>query len=260
MRKTYKIGEVAEILGVSTDTIRFYEKNGIVYSHKDEQNGYRYFTTADVFCLIDVTFYRAMDIPVEQVCQIMKSYSHRDVRELLENTEEYLEKKIRRQQALLKRVRATIEDYRTIEESLGVFQVKEMPPRIIYGETDADVSAYFDRTRLLEDESPYDEKAADQGFMAQKNGKDWHMSRLFWAQTKPEFLEEEGREVSFPKAINTVVKAPWGTSTDEILRPAIRYAQEKGLTVGEEVYGFWVFTDYSQQSPVDYIMLWVPVK
>ena len=35
---------------------------------------------------------------------------------------------------------------------------------------------------------------------------------------------------------------------------------ENGLTVADEVYGFWVFTDYSQPSPEDYIMLWVPVK
>lgn len=39
MRKTYKIGEVASILGVSTDTIRYYEKMGIVYSKKDPSNG-----------------------------------------------------------------------------------------------------------------------------------------------------------------------------------------------------------------------------
>ena len=34
MRKTYKIGEVANILGVSADTIRYYEKAGIVYSKR----------------------------------------------------------------------------------------------------------------------------------------------------------------------------------------------------------------------------------
>lgn len=260
MRKTYKIGEVADILGVSTDTIRFYEKNGIVYSHKDELNGYRYFTAADVFCLIDVTFYRAMDIPVEEVCRIMKSYSHQDVKELLEEKEKQLEKKIRRQQALLKRVRATIEDYRTMEESLGVFRVREMPTRVLYGETAADSQEYLDRTSQLEDESPYDEKAAEQGFMAQKTGSGWQMTRMFWSQEEPTHLEEEGREVFFAKTVNTVVKAPWGTSTEEILAPALDFAAKNGLTVADEVYGFWVFTDYSQPSPVDYIMLWVPVK
>ena len=39
MRKTYKIGEAASILGVSTDTIRYYEKMGIVYSKKIRLTG-----------------------------------------------------------------------------------------------------------------------------------------------------------------------------------------------------------------------------
>ena len=56
MRKTYKIGEVANILGVSADTIRYYEKAGIVYSKKDSSNGYRYFTPADIYALLDVLF------------------------------------------------------------------------------------------------------------------------------------------------------------------------------------------------------------
>ena len=67
MRKTYKIGEVANILGVSADTIRYYEKAGIVYSKKDPSNGYRYFTPADIYALLDVLFYRSMDIPVRTI-------------------------------------------------------------------------------------------------------------------------------------------------------------------------------------------------
>ena len=114
--------------------------------------------------------------------------------------------------------------------------------------------------RELEDESPYDEKAAEQGFMAQKTGSGWQMTRMFWSQEEPTHLEEEGREVFFAKTVNTVVKALWGTSTEDILAPARDFAAKNGLTVADEVYGFWVFTDYSQPSPEDYIMLWVPVK
>ena len=84
MRKTYKIGEVANILGVSADTIRYYEKAGIVYSKKDPSNGYRYFTPADIYALLDVLFYRSMDIPVEEVRNIMNFYQLRDVKKLLE--------------------------------------------------------------------------------------------------------------------------------------------------------------------------------
>lgn len=104
MRKTYKIGEVANILGVSADTIRYYEKAGIVYSKKDPSNGYRYFTPADIYALLDVLFYRSMDIPVEEVRNIMNSYQHRDVKKLLEQKQEQVQAKIREQQVLLERI------------------------------------------------------------------------------------------------------------------------------------------------------------
>ena len=91
MRKTYKIGEVANILGVSADTIRYYEKAGIVYSKKDPSNGYRYFTPADIYALLDVLFYRSMDIPVEEVRNIMNFYQHRDVKKLLEQKQEQIQ-------------------------------------------------------------------------------------------------------------------------------------------------------------------------
>ena len=34
----YKIGDVARILGISTDLLRYYEKKGVVAPTKDKQN------------------------------------------------------------------------------------------------------------------------------------------------------------------------------------------------------------------------------
>ncbi|MFQ7539493.1 MAG: MerR family transcriptional regulator, partial [Clostridium sp.] len=40
--KTYKIGEIAKMLGISAETIRNYEKKGLICPYKEESN-YRYF-------------------------------------------------------------------------------------------------------------------------------------------------------------------------------------------------------------------------
>ena len=57
----------------------------------DPSNGYRYFTPADIYALLDVLFYRSMDIPVEEVRNIMNSYQHRDVKKLLEQKQEQVQ-------------------------------------------------------------------------------------------------------------------------------------------------------------------------
>ncbi|MBR3375918.1 MAG: MerR family transcriptional regulator, partial [Firmicutes bacterium] len=43
----YKIGDVARILGISTDLLRYYEKKGVVTPTKDKQNDYRYYDAWD---------------------------------------------------------------------------------------------------------------------------------------------------------------------------------------------------------------------
>lgn len=45
--KKYRIREMADILGVSTDTLRFYEKKQVMKPEKGE-NGYRYYTKEDI--------------------------------------------------------------------------------------------------------------------------------------------------------------------------------------------------------------------
>lgn len=49
-QREYLIGDMSEIVGVSRDTLRFYEKKGIIKARKKE-NGYRYYLEEDLFRL-----------------------------------------------------------------------------------------------------------------------------------------------------------------------------------------------------------------
>ncbi|MDD3192980.1 MAG: MerR family transcriptional regulator [Oscillospiraceae bacterium] len=266
MRKNYKIGEVANILGISADTIRYYEKMGILYSKKDGANGYRFFTPADIYALLDVLFYRGMDIPVEEVRNIMNSYQHQDVKKLLEGKEKQVQAKIREQQALLDRIRATIEDYRIMDESLDVFQVRAMPSMMLFNESPADSQAYFNSMMEQEGQNPVQTVGSliESGFIAARGGAGWEMTRMFTAallqKDGASNPPESGRMVNVPKAVYTVVRSPWGIPMEEMLAPALGYAAQQGLKVQNEVFGLWVFTDYSQPRPLDYVALYLPVE
>ena len=52
-QKTYRIGDVANLMGLSRDTLRYYEKRGIL-SSKKEKNGYRYYTEEDIYRLFSI--------------------------------------------------------------------------------------------------------------------------------------------------------------------------------------------------------------
>lgn len=53
----YKIGDVANLMGLSRDTLRHYEKRGILTSQRGD-NGYRYYTDQDISRLISILYQR----------------------------------------------------------------------------------------------------------------------------------------------------------------------------------------------------------
>lgn len=49
----YTIGEVSDILNLSKDMIRYYEKQGVIQSHRNTANNYRYYDTDVIFWLLE---------------------------------------------------------------------------------------------------------------------------------------------------------------------------------------------------------------
>lgn len=65
-----RIGELARQVGVSTDTIRFYERAGWLPRPARRENDYRAYTRADVEHLRLLIDLRRLDIPLEEAARI----------------------------------------------------------------------------------------------------------------------------------------------------------------------------------------------
>lgn len=64
----YSVGEVAKLLGMTTNALRFYEKEGIINPEKDE-NGRRYYNQQDMTRLLSAKKYRSMGFPLKVIRQ-----------------------------------------------------------------------------------------------------------------------------------------------------------------------------------------------
>jgi len=69
--KEYKIGEVARLLGLTTQALRFCEQEGVVTPRKSE-NGTRYYTITDLHKLLSVKKYRMAEFTVQDIVQHLK--------------------------------------------------------------------------------------------------------------------------------------------------------------------------------------------
>lgn len=86
----YKIKELAELYGIHTNALRFYEKKGLLSSRRLE-NGYRMYEEADKEILQKILLYRAMN------------FSIADIKELLDNEKEHAHELYFQQLQLLNR-------------------------------------------------------------------------------------------------------------------------------------------------------------
>lgn len=70
--RIYKIGEVAKLLDSTTQTLRFYEQEGVITPQKS-QNGTRYYTESDIIRLIAFKRFQLMDFTVQDVAEHFRS-------------------------------------------------------------------------------------------------------------------------------------------------------------------------------------------
>lgn len=123
----YSIGEFAALLGVTVDTLRLYEKHGIINPIKDEKNNYRYFDDLDSRNLLMSRWYRSIQIPLQDAALLTKGSSLNNIIEKIREAQTNLEEEIKRSTILLNKIKDINNDFKKIELLLGKCTVKKMP-------------------------------------------------------------------------------------------------------------------------------------
>lgn len=99
----YKIGDVARILGISADLLRYYEKKGVVTPYKDVHNDYRYYDSWDINFLMDCLWFKNFGFSIEQIADMVRIPSADDLKDIFVYKEDELRSTIARCQMLLRR-------------------------------------------------------------------------------------------------------------------------------------------------------------
>jgi DNA-binding transcriptional MerR regulator len=60
---TYTIKEIADLAGVTTRTLRYYDEIGLLSPADTGENGYRYYDQGSLLRLQQILFFRELDVP-----------------------------------------------------------------------------------------------------------------------------------------------------------------------------------------------------
>ena len=65
-----KINQVEQLVGITKGNIRFYEKEGLLTPGRNNDNGYRDYSDADVAWLKKIKLLRMLDVPIEEILRL----------------------------------------------------------------------------------------------------------------------------------------------------------------------------------------------
>lgn len=104
MKKTYSISEVSKLLNITVDTLRFYEKKDMIHPKINPNNRYRMYDMYNILEILDIIFYRNLDISVSDMYSIMHENDENKALELLEKKRIDCRNRIKYEQQLLKKL------------------------------------------------------------------------------------------------------------------------------------------------------------
>lgn len=133
----YLIGDVARMVGLSRDTLRFYEKKGIISARK-KANGYRYYSEDDIYRLMCILYHRKMNASLEELEGLMSGRNSLPViQENIRQRRAVAKGEIIRNQQVLTRLDLAERDISTIEQYLDRCAVKTFPAAYVMGHCDS---------------------------------------------------------------------------------------------------------------------------
>lgn len=105
-----RIGELSNKTGLSIDTIRFYEKSGLIKSPSRTESGYREFGKEALDALLFISHCRSLDIPLSEIKKLLtvRAGSAKSCREANDVIDDQLSK-----------LRRRIKEFKALEKNLS---------------------------------------------------------------------------------------------------------------------------------------------
>jgi DNA-binding transcriptional MerR regulator len=104
---TYTIKEIADLAGVTTRTLRYYDEIGLLSPADTGHNGYRYYDQDSLLQLQQILFFRELDVPLKDI-QLFMSRPDFNLLDALEKHRAALQKRVQRLDKLIETVDQTV--------------------------------------------------------------------------------------------------------------------------------------------------------
>ena len=264
----YKIGNVARILGISRDLLRYYEKKGVVHPQKDKGNDYRYYDTWDINFLLDCIWYKQFGFGIDQIAHMVSDCDYDALLAQLTEKSEDLEQSLLHTEMLLRRIREHRAQIVSVGDYMGRCDIRESPELLCYLNR---FNAAFDDSQELTALSqswlnymPFTQRYFEipqSDLLGESDNFAWGFSMTMdYAETFS--LHEEAPVVHLPasRSIHSAFKSRGKRGfTPRHIDYMVEYARENGLTICGNARGNLVCSVLEDGELTGYFEVWLPI-
>lgn len=230
--------EIAKALNLSTETIRYYVREGLLSPHRNESNGYWEYSSEDLMKLTDILFYRSMSLTIPEIkCIMLEDLPLEDIQQVMEHRKSALIAEIREKMDALHELQIWSELHMEEVRSLGTFRIGAMPPnyrrRGCY-EKSQHMAEYL-RSAFDFERGNWMDVSLSFSYDAATERLERYLSLRGDVRLKPTNLQSDIIVEEAPRCL--ITEAHYSDEPMDMLRPMMDYAAEHGLALTGKFYG-----------------------
>lgn len=270
--ENYTVGALAKFYGISADSIRLYDKKGILPSKKNDDNNYRIYSRADLIVMDFIVKLRSMDISLADVSEIINNFGLGQTLDSCRTKLTALEEEIQRLEQVRRKLGEFITRADRIEERLNKFSIKENPAFII-----RDIDASIAETNEAFESLPLDTMPlltiyARDGYSKEhlekmrKRESRAAVAEIYISQedhlavSERKDLEKKGFFVMKPKMCIHVITCTMVNEEYRFSEEIKKYAEAHNFTLTGESIARLILTEKNQTEPRDYYEIWSAIE
>lgn len=268
----YSVGEMAEYFGVSRDTLRLYDKMGIISPEKNEGNGYRVYSRADFICLDYVMRLKSLGMPLEDIKMMINDCTIETAEAMMQVQDKLIDEKIRELKSLQLMVRDYQKSFSNTIMQMGQITV-EASPLMIYkdiGSSMKDTMAAFNRltrehipkfTFIIQKENFFNTELDLTDQNVRNKIMDYAMTLLDdeLLSQQDDFPKDAFQVVEPMKCVHAILRFYTNRDYSDLGRVR-NYILENGYEVAGPVMMRMVSARNNMKLNVDYYDLWLPIE
>ena len=265
-----QIGEISRVLRLKPETIRYYEKEGIVSPRRKGEGTFREYSIWDFFDLLECRRFREMDFSIKDVKRLMKAEKLDVITEMLREKRQELCGRADQMLSLAAEMESLTDRvsnaplnignywFKTEEEKIGIHFTER------YSKRYADVDVNNQNLQSWLGKSPFVNAYMHvlvQDIQDHLDRNEWFLCTSLARFQEMGLPEQETFRIPGRVYLHTILDIGGRESlTVKMLEPVLEHVTRRGIGIDDYVVGEFLMCSYEGKTLHRYVEVMIPVK